>query len=784
MGPRQPALSAPEEVSRLHAFISPLVERESEVHGFTPGEVKALMGGIYARGDRLMLRFLLAHGAVAIALAFFFHTWKMTLITSAIAVGMFAVSARLHPKAFLTRCVAGVSVQTFVALHIYQLHGLAEMHFFFFTGFTMMLVYQDGLSMWPGAWLIIGQHIVFAILHNMGYPLHFFEVQQVTVTRLFFHFGIALVQVGICAYWSVLLRRQTLRDAWQKARLHETGAQLTQQLDTIVASERALRASTQALSESLRRQREILDNIPDLAWLKDRDGRYVAVNATFTQTFSIREEDAVGRTDADFFPASLATRLGEHDAEVQGSGQQLRFEDKYLDRVGQWRDIDTIIRPIVDATGVLVGTMGIARDITERMRTDEERRRLEERMQRSQRMESLGVLAGGIAHDFNNLLVGVMGNAELARDVAGTPSEVKEALTDIETAARRAAELTRQLLAYAGRGQFVVEQMNLSTLVRETAALLRAAVSRKAELTLDLAQGLPNVEVDATQVRQVVMNLITNASEALGDNAGTITLRTWSLELDRDLLAVFRGSEDLRPGSCVAVSVTDTGAGIPEASLERVFDPFFTTKFTGRGLGLAAVLGIVRAHEAGIRVESREGKGTTFTLVFPASRATSDSVMTSRRSPLPPLPGSRVLIVDDDPFVRAATSRILERAGLEVLVANDGVDGLAMLEANEDSIRAVVLDVLMPRKDGVEVLREMARRWPQVRVVMTSGFTEGDVTERLRGLPYAGFLRKPYPIDELLALLHRALDDNSLGSAGPKSALATSSGSQGRVQAG
>ncbi|MBC7898125.1 MAG: PAS domain-containing protein, partial [Cytophagaceae bacterium] len=608
----------PPDASRLRGFISPLIERESEVHEFTKAEVREVMGGIYARGDRLMFRFLLAHGVVALGLAFFFQTWTATLLTSVLAVGGFSACAKLWPRSFFTRCMAGVAVQTFVALHIYQLHGLAEMHFFFFTGFTLMLVYQEGRSMWPGAWLIIGQHIAFAYFHNQGVPLHFFEMQHISVTRLFFHFGIALVQVGICAYWSLLLRRQTLRDAWQKGQLHATGTCLAEQLETIVESEQALRESTQALSESMRRQRDILDNIPDLAWLKDREGRYVAVNATFTQTFQTLEADAMGRMDADFFPPALAERLRAHDHGVTQSRRQVRFEDRYLDSSGQWRDIDTIITPIVDGDGGVAGTMGIARDITDRVRAEDERRRLEERMQHAQRSESMGVLAGGIAHDFNNLLVGVLGNAGLVREMASATPEMDETLRDIETAAKRAAELTQQLLAYAGRGQVVVQRVDLSAMVAKTAALLRAAISRKAQVHFDLAPSLPAVNVDTTQVRQVIMNLITNASEALGGEAGTITMRTHVATLGEGDLAPYRGADDLRPGPFVVVSVTDSGSGMSGSTIDRIFDPFFTTKFTGRGLGLAAVMGIVRVHGGGIRVESTLGRGSVFTLVFPA----------------------------------------------------------------------------------------------------------------------------------------------------------------------
>lgn len=749
---------ASESSARLRAFISPLIEQENEVHGFTRAEVRELMAGIYARGDRLMLRFLFAHTAVAIGLAFFHHTWALSLTTSAMAVGMFWASARVSPRSFFTRCMAGIATQTFVALHIYQLHGLAEMHFFFFTGFTMMLVYQDGRSMWPGCFLIIAQHIVFAILHNQGVPLHFFEVAHISVTRLFFHFGIALVQVALCAYWSLLLRRQTLRDAWQKARLHESGRQLTDQLEVIRASEAALRESTVALTESNQRQRDILDNIPDLAWLKDREGRYVTVNATFLSAFTTTADAVAGRSDSDFFPKPFADSLRQRDAAVLATRRAVRFEEKYVDATGAWRDIDTILTPIVDSSGSVVGTMGIARDITDRVRAEEERGRLQSRMEQSQKLESLGVLAGGIAHDFNNLLVGILVNAELAKEMAGSDAELGEAVTGIATSARRAAELTQQMLAYAGRGQFVIEPVDLTVVVKETAALLKAAISKKAVLRFALGGNVPIVEADATQVRQVLMNLITNASEALGDREGLIEVSVQAVVLPASRLEGFRGSEGLVPGRYVAVSVRDSGCGMDAATIDRVFDPFFSTKFTGRGLGLAAVLGIVRSLGGGIRVLSAPGEGSTFSLILPAHAATVPEA-----GPVLPAPalvefaGARVLLVDDDGAVRAVVGRLLAREGLRVSVAADGVEALDVLAADGGETRAVLLDILMPRKDGVETLAEIARTRPGLGVVMMSGFTESDAAQRLRGLSYTTFLHKPFDPDQLLASVRSAI---------------------------
>src|SRR3954471_22883070 len=273
-------------------------------HGFRPAEVNELMQGIYQRGDRIMLGFLVAHAVLALGLAAYYQTWASAIAVSAATVGGFALLVRLWPRTLFTRSMASVAQQAFVALHIYQMHGQPEQHFWFFTALTMMIVYQDWICLWPGTLLIILQHVVFAFLTNLGYHVQFFPEHHVDFTKLLFHFGIALVQVAMCGYWALLLRDQTLSDAWQRLQLTLAGKQLATELEHANESERALAAQAQELRDSVGRQHAILASIPDLAWVKDVEGRYTAVNRAFTQFVGREVHDILGLLERDVLAAS------------------------------------------------------------------------------------------------------------------------------------------------------------------------------------------------------------------------------------------------------------------------------------------------------------------------------------------------------------------------------------------------------------------------------------------------------------------------------------------------
>ena len=387
----------------------------------------------------------------------------------------------------------------------------------------------------------------------------------------------------------------------------------------------------------------------------------------------------------------------------------------------------------------------------------EQQRRAEEQMRNAQKLESLGVLAGGIAHDFNNLLVGVLGNAGLALLELPEDSPARQAIRDIEISAQRAAELTRQMLAYSGRGTFRVEPVDVSTLVEEMSQLLRRVISKQAQLSLHLDRTLPAVVGDATQLRQVVMNLITNASDAL-ERQGTVRLETSAVRADREMLASAYLDEELPEGEYVCIEVSDTGVGMDAATAARLFDPFFTTKFTGRGLGLAAVLGIVRGHRGAISLQSAPGAGTTFRVLLPAAKGVSATAPAPPASTLARGSG-RVLLVDDEEAVRGLARRVLERGGFDVIEAESGEEGLARYEERPDSVTAVVLDLTMPGLGGEATFHALRRARPDLPIVLSSGYMpeEGDAFSGV------AFLAKPYRPAELVDAVNAAIDRVRVG---------------------
>ncbi len=380
-----------------------------------------------------------------------------------------------------------------------------------------------------------------------------------------------------------------------------------------------------------------------------------------------------------------------------------------------------------------------------------------------QKLESIGVLAGGIAHDFNNLLHVVLGNADIALSNLPKTSPAREPIEEVVRATLRAADLTRQLLAYSGKGAFVVRHLDLSTEVREMATLLRTGISKQATLAWELSSTLPAVSADPTQIRQIVMNLITNASDALGETGGTITLRTGVTRLedlaDQHFGVPLEGEAALDPGKgpYVYLEIGDTGSGMTPDTLSRIFDPFFSTKFTGRGLGLAAVMGIVRSHHGMIRVRTGPGEGTAFRVLFPsvAGTARKPSRPTAERSDWQ---GSgTILVVDDEEGVREVAERILQEIGFQTITAGDGRRALEIMQEVGDSVAAVLLDLSMPRMGGAETFRRLRALRPELPVLMMSGYTEQAVAPQFNtsGPGITGFLQKPFLAEDLIAVLRR-----------------------------
>jgi signal transduction histidine kinase/CheY-like chemotaxis protein len=442
--------------------------------------------------------------------------------------------------------------------------------------------------------------------------------------------------------------------------------------------------------------------------------------------------------------------VAEFEAHIEAAmrGETIEFE-RSATMNGVAYAFEVSYCPVRMEDGAIRGVLLGSRDITERKRASDA-------LMQTQKLESLAVLAGGIAHDFNNLLVGILGNAGLALSELSPSSPARETIEAIETAGQRAAELARQMLAYSGKGKFLIQDVELSGLVKEMTHLLRVSIGKRVSLQLHLTEDLPAVEADATQLRQVVMNLVVNASDAIGDRDGVISVTTSLLDATTEDLASSHLAPDLPAGRYVAVEVADTGVGMDADTAARIFDPFFTTKFTGRGLGLAAALGIMRGHRGAIKVISAPGEGTTFRLLLPATGFGAESrpgVLDTDQ-----WHGSGlVLVVDDEPTVRSVTARALKAFGFEVIEAADGVEGVQQFRERADEVVAVLLDMTMPRMNGEEAFVAIKDIDPSARVILMSGFTEQDATERYSGRGLAGFVQKPYELATLREMMRETL---------------------------
>ena len=396
------------------------------------------------------------------------------------------------------------------------------------------------------------------------------------------------------------------------------------------------------------------------------------------------------------------------------------------------------------------------RDLTEYKRAEEERQSLEGQMQQTQRLDSLGVLAGGIAHDFNNLLTALLGNLNLAHMSLAEDSPAASYLDSAESTVLRASELTKQMLAYSGKGRFVVKLHDLNKVVQEMAHLLQVSIPKKISLIQHLAYELPPIEADGAQIQQVILNLVTNAADAIGSQEGIITLSTQRVEFDAPTLARSFPGQNLASGPYVSLEVRDTGCGILPETMARIFEPFFTTKPTGRGLGLSAMLGILRGHHAGIQIQSKVGAGSTFTLIF---RAQEGTVETVPKPAIQTTVGAHeiILVVDDEPTILETTQAALEGMGYQVLLANDGLEAVELFRARHAEIALVVMDLTMPRMDGREAFEAMLMLKPNARIVLTSGYSEQESVHQMLGRGLAGFLPKPYPIAALRKIVQDSL---------------------------
>jgi PAS domain S-box-containing protein len=508
--------------------------------------------------------------------------------------------------------------------------------------------------------------------------------------------------------------------------------------------------------EALRRERKfserLIESSVDGILAFDRNYAYTIWNPGMERLTGLQKQNVIGRNAFEVVPFWKAS--GEDAFYRQAlAGEHVVAKDRCFRSPGGGPEafFEGYYSPLRSETGAIIGGLAIIRDITEK-------KQLEMQMQHAQKLETLGVLAGGIAHDFNNLLMVILGNAELADMQLQPDSPSREFIGQIETAATRAADLCKQMLAYSGKGKFAVRPVDLSGLVKEMADLLEIAIAKKGTLTYELAEGLPAIEADTAQVQQVVMNLITNAADAVEPGKGEVRVQTRVIVADADLLSRCYCDSAVPEGLYVCLEVSDNGCGMDEETQSRIFDPFFTTKFTGRGLGMAAVLGIIRGHRGAIRVTSAPGQGTTLRVLIPPSVQAPRSFA---KEP-PALDEWRgkgtVLVVDDEEMVLNVAEAILRSVGFEVQTAGDGRKAVELFQRHYDEIDIVLMDMTMPHMSGEETFAQLRKIDPGVRVVMASGYSEHEATSHLVSRNLSGFIQKPYRAADLVAKLRGLLE--------------------------
>ncbi len=525
---------------------------------------------------------------------------------------------------------------------------------------------------------------------------------------------------------------------------------------SLLRVEAILEKRTQELGDSERRYRSLFDAIPDMVFVLDDADRLIQVNGQVARELG-RDPDDLDRLNMlELVAPGMApdTVLGIEEIREAGFGN---FETHLLGPDGSKLTVE--ITGAATEDGGATALLMVARNVTTKRAEEEQQRRFAQQLAHSQRLESLGVLAGCIAHDFNNLLVGILGNASLALLDIPTEAPYCESIDQIQIAAKRAAELTQQILTFSGRGNIVMESLDLSELVSEMGKLLDPAVSKKARISYLLQPRLMSVKADASQLRQVVMNLMMNASDALNGDSGVIHVETSEVEISGDALREYYLGEAAVPGTYVCLEVEDDGCGMDEQSMSQIFDPFYTTKVDGRGLGLAATLGIIRAHGGLLSVISEPGRGTRFRVLLPGTeRIVADDQPTREIRPQPWRGGGTVLIVDDESAVRSLAGAALRRGGFDVVEAANGSDGLRLLRSHQ-SVSVVLLDLEMPELDGVQVLEQLRVDHPQLPVLLSSGYTDESLPLGTLDDVHTDFLTKPYTPMDLIeaasALLHR-----------------------------
>jgi two-component system, cell cycle sensor histidine kinase and response regulator CckA len=520
-------------------------------------------------------------------------------------------------------------------------------------------------------------------------------------------------------------------------------------ITVLIADVTHIKQAESALMRERALLRALIDSIPDMIFCKNRDGTYLACNSAWAGRSSRTERDIIGLTSRDLFPRAVSDMYEMQDREVLRTGKPNRTEE-WVDFPDGRRLLEVVKTPFFGPDGNILGLIGVSRDITER-------RQLEEQLRQAQKMEAIGQLAGGIAHDFNNLLTAILGSVSLLLSTTPEDEHNREPLREIERAAARAADLTRQLLGFSRQTMLQLEPTDLGAAVEETVSIVRRTIDPRIILEVSLGGSLWPALADPNQMGQVLMNLCLNARDAM-PQGGKLTLEAANVTLDE---AYARMHIDARPGDFVRLRVRDTGHGIPPDIRPRIFDPFFTTKEPGKGtgLGLSMVFGILKQHHGWIECESEVGQGTTFDIYLP--RQADGAVRKPARSVPDTIAGGKetILLVDDEAVIRNLGRTILQRYGYKLLLAEDGQEALEVYRHNQGGIDLVILDLTMPRLSGRDTLRELQKMDPNVRVLFSSGYSAEYINDSGKD-EVLGFVNKPYRPQDLALTVRRVLDQS------------------------
>jgi PAS domain S-box-containing protein len=509
-----------------------------------------------------------------------------------------------------------------------------------------------------------------------------------------------------------------------------------------------------ALKKSERRYRDLYNNTPVMLCSVDRNNQITSASNLFLETLAYRREEVIGRNFLDFFAP-----------ESQRDAVEITFPDFYRSgqmksRPFEWRTakgvpINVLLSAIAqkDDQGLYAGALAFAVDVTEAKKTEMERNRLSSRLQQAQKMEAIATLAGGIAHQFNNALAVILGNLELIHMDGMHDAKLNIYAEPINQAAQKMVQLTGQLLAYARGGKFQTQTISARRFVRETLKIVQHSMAPHVEVETDLAEDAGCIEVDLTQMQMLVAAILANASEAM-DKEGRIRITLRNVEIDADVQA---GHPGLKPGRRVLLQISDNGKGMEEQTRDRVFEPFFTTKFQGRGLGMAAVYGIVKKHNGNVYVDSALGQGTTVSIYLPETQGSEAVAETTE--PYRPRRTGTALIVEDEHLVMEVNHAIVEKLGYRVIEAKTGKEALAIAKNYEDRIDFALLDVILPDMDGSLIYPELKAARPDIKVIVCSGFSLDGPASEMLDAGAESYIQKPFTVAALSAVLKKIFKD-------------------------